>query len=96
MTKFDSLKIYAPIIVNIKGSHRTLLEFLNNKFGAKSLVVDGSPFFSKILDPQKAHNIDVFIADISDSTDIADLTHLVTLLVPSLPVLHALAVWSFT
>jgi excinuclease ABC subunit A len=73
ITKSDSLKIYAPIILNSKGSHTTLLEFLNNRFGAESLVVDGSSSFSKILDPQKSHDIDVFISDISDSTDITDI-----------------------
>ena len=74
--KIGSIKLYAPLVKRVIGSHRTLLDTLLNEFGEKSLIVDGQSYQSEELDPFASHDIDVKIAAIDNSVSVSELrTH---------------------
>ncbi|MFX0211064.1 MAG: hypothetical protein ACFFDT_34110, partial [Candidatus Hodarchaeota archaeon] len=68
-----SVKILAPIVVNVKGSHSTLIELLEHEFGLESLIIDGHLYESQNLDPQKEHTIEILITEINHSTNIKEI-----------------------
>ena len=58
--------VIAPITLNAKGSHRTLLKLLGEHF-PESVFVDGDLYDGETLDPEKPHDIEVEVAKISSS-----------------------------
>ncbi len=66
------LEVFAPLVTAVKGSHRTLLDLLENQFGRSALIVDGKPYDSSPLDPKKAHDIRVRIGALGPRSRIAD------------------------
>jgi excinuclease ABC subunit A len=65
----EPVSIYAPLVRNARGSHRTLLQLLVKEFGANAILADSrslSAFSSKdphqfSLEPSRAHDIDVLL-----------------------------------
>ena len=55
----QSLRVFAPLLHGVQGSHRTLLRLLSDQFGAEALWVDGCPWQSAPLDPDQPHNLEV-------------------------------------
>ena len=60
----NTLQVYAPLIRNISGSHRTLLRQLTEQFGIDKLLVDSQMWQQQLLDPSKPHNIEVNLGDV--------------------------------
>ncbi|MFX1284161.1 MAG: ATP-binding cassette domain-containing protein [Promethearchaeota archaeon] len=71
--KNNTLKLYAPIVKQVRGSHKTLLDTLLTEFGEKALIIDGHPYHFEDLDPFKVHDIEVEIAAIDDSVSPREL-----------------------
>jgi len=71
--KNNTLKLYAPLVKQVRGSHRTLLDTLISEFGEKALIIDGHSYHSEDLDPFKIHDIEVEIAAINDSVSPREL-----------------------
>ncbi len=69
----ESVTISALLMRQMKGSHKTFLEFLSSHFDTKSIIIDGSPWNSKPLNPKKTHDIEIFIAQINESYNLNDL-----------------------
>lgn len=60
--------VYAPIMHQATGSHRTLLGLLGEAFGggpdgARRLLIDGEPWGGQALEPGQAHDIAVLLAE---------------------------------
>ncbi len=53
------VQLLAPLLRGVRGSHRTLLEFLGATLGVEALHVDGFRWQSQALDPDEAHDLDV-------------------------------------
>lgn len=62
LAKKEPITVYAPLVPNAKGSHRTLLKLLAVQFGPENLLVDGKPWKKQKLKPDEPHNIEVKIA----------------------------------
>jgi excinuclease ABC subunit A len=56
------ITLFAPVVRASKGSHQTLLRFLESQFGSDALWVDGKPGKPTGLDPGDPHDIDVELA----------------------------------
>lgn len=61
--KEGPVTVIAPLVHQVKGSHQTLLTFLDNAFG--DVRVDGHPWMPRKLDPAIPHDITVRIAHVS-------------------------------
>ncbi len=59
LSREQPLRIFAPLLRGVPGSHRTLLELLAGQFGAEALWVDGQAWRSQPLDSGEAHDLDV-------------------------------------
>jgi excinuclease ABC subunit A len=53
----------APLLRGVKGSHRTLLEALAERFGMQQVWVDGAPWGGQTLAGGNAHDIEILLAD---------------------------------
>ncbi len=67
------VRVYAPLVRKVKGSHRTLLRILNDEFDQNSLIIDGGEWDGDPLDPLEAHSIEVKIGEIDKSTSVKDI-----------------------
>ena len=61
LAKQEPLRLFAPLVHQVKGSHTTLLSVLADKFGKKQLIVDGEMWDSKPLNSSEAHDIEIEI-----------------------------------
>lgn len=59
ISKQESLGLYAPLMHDTRGSHKTLLSVLAETFGKEQLIVDGKVWRSKSLDPLSRHSIEI-------------------------------------
>ena len=64
-TETQSIEVFAPILRNVGGSHKTLLEMLRERFDKESIIVDGKEWNFQKLNPIEEHNIEIKIADLS-------------------------------
>ncbi len=71
ISRQDKVTLYAPIVRDARGSHRTLLEILSTEFGKESLVVDGRSLSDKRLRPIDEHTIEVRLASLSPGSPLA-------------------------
>lgn len=53
------LRLFAPLLRGVAGSHRTLLDWLARQLGAGALWVDGSPRTGTPLAPWQPHDLEV-------------------------------------
>ena len=56
------LALFAPLLRDVSGSHRTLLRLLAGEFSPDTLRVDGQPWGGQPLDPAKPHTVEIEIA----------------------------------
>ncbi|MBN2238407.1 MAG: ATP-binding cassette domain-containing protein [Dehalococcoidales bacterium] len=59
------VEMYVPLVRNVSGSHRTLLQQLAGQFGKDNLRVDGQEWQHRVLDSLKPHDIEISLGDIS-------------------------------
>ncbi|HEY95128.1 MAG TPA: ATP-binding cassette domain-containing protein [Dehalococcoidia bacterium] len=72
LVKKNSLLVYVPLVRNIYGSHRTLLQQLVEQFGNDNLYVDGHIWQQQLLDSSKPHDIEVNIGYVDpDASSVA-------------------------
>ncbi len=67
--KYD-LIIFAPMLIDVKGSHRTLLELLIENFKQEDIIVDGKPYRGEKLHPKKKHSVKLKIGIIDKNTSV--------------------------
>ena len=67
LSKKEHLNLLAPLLHQVKGSHKTLLKTLADKFGKERLIVDGSTWDAKPLDSMETHDIDIEIGLVNNS-----------------------------
>ncbi|MBN1802191.1 MAG: ATP-binding cassette domain-containing protein [Candidatus Lokiarchaeota archaeon] len=72
----EKLQISAILMKKAKGSHRTLLALLEKEFGSEAVIIDSHPLVMD-LDPNKAHDIQVIIGNIDNTTQIVEIRALV-------------------
>jgi excinuclease ABC subunit A len=64
--------IYASLVRGAYGSHQTLLQLLSQQFGPRALRVNGRELTNvPVLDPAKAHDIDVQVATLASGESLA-------------------------
>jgi len=73
LNKHKSIMIFAPLINNVKGSHRTLLKHLSKNFSKSQIIVDGQIWNSNELEITKPHSIDLFITSLKERTKISEM-----------------------
>ncbi|MFX0184909.1 MAG: ATP-binding cassette domain-containing protein [Candidatus Hodarchaeota archaeon] len=73
LSREEPIEILAPIVINVKGSHRTLIELLVDEFGLESLAIDSHPYKTHILDPQEEHTIEIRLTEINQSTSVKEI-----------------------
>ena len=62
LTSQHPVSVTAPLLQQLPGSHRTLLQLLSVQLGTDALFVDGSAWQGQPLDPALPHDIEVNIA----------------------------------
>jgi excinuclease ABC subunit A len=62
--------VYALLLRNAVGSHRTLLRLLEKEFGSKRLLVDGTEWDIRDLNSGKAHSVEVEVAKLVYSSPV--------------------------
>jgi excinuclease ABC subunit A len=77
ISKKYSLQIIAPLINNLKGSHRTLLSVLRSKIGPENLIINGSNWNLSPLDPSISHTIEINTGLINDETSVISIRNIV-------------------
>ena len=77
ISSVSSARVYVPLMRNVPGSHRTLLEMLADQFSAASIFVDREPLGDRLLDPEQTHDIDVFIGTLQHQRTLAECRRLV-------------------
>ena len=55
----EPLRLFAPLLRGVPGSHTLLLQALTERFGRDSLRLDGAAWHGDSLDPTVAHDLDV-------------------------------------
>ncbi len=59
MAKRFPFEIYAPLMSDVQGSHRTLLSFLSKTYKNNRIFVDAKVWDSRTLNPQEAHSVQI-------------------------------------
>lgn len=59
------ISVFAPLVQAGLGSHRTLLQLLENQFERHSIYVNGEPWESKGLDKNISHDIEIRLGELS-------------------------------
>ncbi len=68
----EPCSVYASLVRGAPGGHQTLLRLLAQEFGPEALRVNGRGFSKDtVLDPAKAHDIDVNVANLSSGESLA-------------------------
>jgi excinuclease ABC subunit A len=62
LARRGDVAVFAPLLRDARGSHRTLLDLLAGEFDPQALLVDGQPWQSQPLDPAEPHNLEVEVA----------------------------------
>ncbi|MBN1810470.1 MAG: ATP-binding cassette domain-containing protein [Anaerolineae bacterium] len=62
LARRGDVAVFAPLLHDVRGSHRTLLDLLAGEFGSQALLVDGRPWQSRPLDPTEPHDLEVEVA----------------------------------
>jgi len=65
-----SVRIAAALAHEVRGSHRTLLAGLAERFGMERIWVDGKPWQGQGLEASQAHNLDVQIQTVGPGIDL--------------------------
>ncbi|MBN1566727.1 MAG: ATP-binding cassette domain-containing protein [Acidobacteria bacterium] len=65
-SKHAPVDLFAPLMTNAAGSHKTLLSILAGIFGNERLFLDGKPWNRKSTDPQEAHSIEIMMGTIDE------------------------------
>ncbi|MHA2602266.1 MAG: ATP-binding cassette domain-containing protein [Candidatus Thorarchaeota archaeon SMTZ1-83] len=65
LVKEGPVKISAPLVRGIKGSHATLLRLLSKQFGRQYLLVDSKPWNGRKLNAELEHDIEVIVGEVS-------------------------------
>jgi len=67
LSKQEHLNLYAPLLIQVQGSHSTLLKALADEFGKERLIVDGEIWDANLPDFMKTHDIEIEIGFIDNS-----------------------------
>ncbi len=68
LSKQGPLTISASLVHRAKGSHRTLIELLFERFGRKNIIVDGKTWKGYALDPCMPHDVQLDTARVNKDT----------------------------
>ena len=72
----NTLRVSVPLVRNLQGSHRTLLQELTEQFGNDNLLVDGHTWQQQPLDPAQSHDIEVNLGDVKPGVSSVELREL--------------------
>ncbi len=72
INKTNKISIFAPLVQNTIGSHRTFLSMLKKAFDPKDIIIDGESWEEQKLDSSKKHNIDLLIGVYDKKTSIKE------------------------
>lgn len=64
MSQSGPLRLLAPLLRQVPGSHSTLLAALAESFGQTALLVDGRAWHGQPLSPGRSHNLDLQVAQL--------------------------------
>jgi excinuclease ABC subunit A len=64
----EPVRLYAPLLQRVPGSHKTLLKILSSEFDADKLIVDENAWDGIPLDFAKPHSIEVEIGSLDSSS----------------------------
>ena len=73
-----SFTIRAPLLSGVQGSHRTLLALLGDQFDPDSIIVDGTAWDGRKLEPAKAHDLELVLSESSQALTPHELRNLVS------------------
>jgi len=59
LSKQQPLQLFAPLVQNVRGSHKTLLKVLRTEFEKNQIIVDGKEWDGRSLDSKEPHSIEV-------------------------------------
>jgi excinuclease ABC subunit A len=76
------MDLSAPLLHQVTGSHRTLLQLLAKQFGQQPLLVDGHPWRGDPLDPQSPHDVTVRLGQLPAGASAARARQLVRAAAP--------------
>ncbi len=62
MAHHQELRVFAPLLRDVRGSHRTLLDLLAEQFDPEALLVDGQRAATEELDASEGHDVEVELA----------------------------------
>ena len=73
ISKQESFDLYAPLMHDVQGSHKTLLSILAETFGKEQLIIDGKGWHSKPLNPPSRHSIEIKMGTIEEGVPLKTL-----------------------
>jgi len=73
LSKLELVRIFAPLLHQVKGSHVTLLRFLATKFGKGQVIVDGSAWDAEPLSPMEPHDVEVDVGSVDGSMPVKEV-----------------------
>ncbi len=73
----EKVEILAVLIKQVIGSHRTLINFLENQFDRQKILIDGKPLKSSSLNPFEAHDIMIHVGDIDKDFSAIEIRNLI-------------------
>jgi len=65
LSREEPHKLFAPLLQDVQGSHKTLLATLSNEFEKEQLFVDGKEWQGNALSPTEPHSIDLYLGEIN-------------------------------
>jgi excinuclease ABC subunit A len=77
LSQREPLLLYVPILRDLPGSHRTLLSALEQEFGPERMLVDGSVWDARPLDPGTSHTVEIEIGQIEADDPVGDIRTLI-------------------
>jgi excinuclease ABC subunit A len=69
--------LFAPLMSNAAGSHKTLLSLLAKTFDKEKLMIDGNAWNRKPVDPLKSHSIEISMGTIDGSIPAKNIRKLI-------------------
>ncbi|MFX1274711.1 MAG: hypothetical protein ACFFBP_04810 [Promethearchaeota archaeon] len=79
ISKKEDIELCAELVNKVLGSHKTLIDLLENNFPVEEIIIDNKPWNKRDLDPKIPHSIQIKIGIIQKTSNINEIRKLIEL-----------------